>query len=64
MLEKLNSTGLYADITIKPYIYCYPETDPWLMCKRHWYRASETVRGINPWTGQLTNKKWPLKKVL
>ena len=30
----------------------------------YWYRSSETIGGFNPYRVHLTNKKWPLKKVL
>ena len=70
MLEKLNSTGLYADITNQVYTWCDDgtETDErwigWCLELKHWYRSSESIRGFSPFRGQIENKKWPLKKVL
>ena len=31
---------------------------------KYWYRSSETIGGFNPYKVHLSNKKWPLKKVL
>ena len=31
--------------------------------ERGWYRSKESVAGINPYGGYLTNKKWHLNKV-
>ena len=57
MVHKVISTGLFADI----------RTVPWYLNSteefKDWYRSSETVIGINPYVGNLANKKWPLKKV-
>ena len=56
MALKVISTGLFAQIGTLPYAYEEEYKD--------WYRSSETIAGTNPYTGHLTNKKWPLKKVL
>ena len=61
MVVKLNSTGLYADLRSKPLEVCLRTG---CMNYNHWYMSSETIEGINPFTGHLANKKWPLKKVL
>ena len=29
-----------------------------------WYRSTEAIAGMNPYGVHLSNKKWPLKKVL
>ena len=31
---------------------------------KDWYRSTETIGGTNPYGVHLSNKKWPLKKVL
>ena len=31
---------------------------------KDWYRSTETIPGMNPYAVHLSNKKWPLKKVL
>ena len=59
MVRKVISTGLYADLATLPDAYNVPEDE-----FKYWYRSSETIGGINPWTGHIINKKWPLKKVL
>ena len=30
---------------------------------RGWYRSQETVSGLNPYSGWLTNKKWHMNEV-
>ena len=59
MVRKVISTGLFADIRSTPWCFndCTEEF-------KDWYRSSETVAGDNPYQIHLTNKKWPLKKVL
>ena len=56
MTRKVTSTGLYAEIGN------LPSTEPEEF--KGWYRSSEMIAGDNPFAGSLTNKKWPLKKVL
>ena len=59
LLSKVISTGLFADIRTLP--------PPWLITEeefKYWYRSSETLPGDYPYSIHLTNKKWPLKKVL
>ena len=53
---KVISTGMYADIAVVPYAYEEDFDD--------WYRSSERVPGKLPYGFHLSNKKWPLKKVL
>ena len=57
MVHKVKSTGLFARIGTEP--WPIPEEE-----YKDWYRSSETVAGLNPYGAHLTNKKWPLKKVL
>ena len=56
MVVKVNTTGLFAEIVF------FPTT--WLVPEEHWYRSSEKLSGTFPYYLHLTNKKWPLKKVL
>ena len=57
MLSKVTSTGLFAQIGSVPLV---SEED-----FKDWYKSSETIPiGLSPYSGHLTNKKWPLKKVL
>ena len=56
MLEQVLSTGLFAHINTVPFEN--PEE------YKYWYRSSNPISGFNPYSGHLTNKKWPLKKVL
>ena len=58
MMRKVTSTGLFARIGTFPH---WPITEAEY---KDWYRSSETIGGINPYGGHLTNKKWPLKKVM
>ena len=58
MLHKVTSTGLFADLRTLPYTWVVPEEK-----FKYWYRSSDTIGGVNPYVGHLTNKKWPLKKV-
>ena len=58
MVSKVSSTGLFAEIGTYP---------PWPVKEQEfneWYRSSETIGGTFPYTVHLSNKKWPLKKVL
>ena len=58
MVRKVISTGLFADIGNGPWwINSIEEL-------KYWYRSSETIAGDNPYVVHLTNKKWPLRKVL
>ena len=57
MMGKVISTGMYA----------FPHTLPWRVPEeeyKDWYRSTETIPGMNPYAVHLSNKKWPLKKVL
>ena len=58
MVRKVTSTGLYAEMQTHPAPWAVSEAE-----YKHWYRSTETVPGDNPYSGHLTNKKWPLKKV-
>ena len=56
MMSKVTSTGMYA----------LPHTIPWRVPEeefKDWYMSTETI-AINPYVGHLSNKKWPLKKVM
>ena len=57
MVGKVTSTGMYADMGPWPWIV--PEED-----FKEWYRSTETFSGVLPFGLHLSNKKWPLKKVL
>ena len=57
MVRKLLSTGMFAQIGNKPYMFNSTEE------YKLWYRSSETISGHYPYSIHLTNKKWPLKKV-
>ena len=57
MMRKVTSTGMYASIGSAP--TGVPKED-----YKDWYRSTETIVGVYPYTGHLLNKKWPLKKVL
>ena len=59
MVRKVNSTGMYAGIGTVPEMYVVPEEE-----FKDWYRSTETIGGTNPYSVHLSNKKWPLKKVL
>ena len=56
LVSKVISTGMYADMGTVPYAY---EED-----YDKWYRSSEKVPGLIPYSFHLSNKKWPLKKVM
>ena len=58
MVSKVTSTGMCA------FMGTYP---PWIVPEeefKDWYRSTETISGHFPFSLHLTNKKWPLKKVL
>ena len=61
MVRKTLSTGMYANIATTPWIFntLNPEEE-----YKDWYRSTETIAGDYPYEIHLTNKKWPLKKVL
>ena len=56
MVRKVTSTGMYANIGAFPPV---PEEE-----YNDWYMSTETIAGTNPYGVHLSNKKWPLKKVL
>ena len=58
MISKVTSTGMYAYMGTMP---------PWFVPEeefKDWYRSTETISGHFPFSLHLSNKKWPLKKVL
>ena len=57
LVQKVISTGLFADIGNKPWWFNSTEEFD------DWYRSSQTIAGDNPYVGHLENRKWPLKKV-
>ena len=59
MVRKVISTGLFAEIGTEP--WCFNDCSKEF---KDWYRSSETILGMYPYQIHLTNKKWPLKKVL
>ena len=59
MVRKVTSMGSFADIGRFPYSWVVPEEN-----LKDWYRSSETIGGFNNYGLHLTNKKWPLKKVM
>ena len=56
MSLKVISEGSFALIAKKPFDYEHNY--------KNWYRSSEIIGGINPYGFQISNKKWPLKKVM
>ena len=56
MTVKTLSTGLFSQIGTLP--FSTPQE------YNLWYRSTEVIGGINPYGVHLSNKKWPLKKVL
>ena len=56
MGRKVISTGMYAQLGTFPYASIKEYND--------WYRSIETISGTFPYQVHLSNKKWPLKKVL
>ena len=59
LVGKVISTGMYTQIGTLPSTYVVTEKE-----YKDWYRSIETIKGTNPYGVHLTNKKWPLKKVL
>ena len=61
MVRKTLSTGMYANIATTPWIFNWlnPEEE-----YKDWYRSTETISGTFPFGVHLSNKKWPLKKVV
>ena len=61
MVGKVISTGLYANMRTVPWCFnlknCAQEYN-------NWYRSSERISGYYPYSIHLSNKKWPIKKVL
>ena len=58
MVRKVNSTGMYAEMATKPWWFNSSEE------YKDWYRSTEIISGTFPYSVHLSNKKWPLKKVL
>ena len=58
MVHKVTSTGMYALIGTLPHHKVSEEK------YKDWYRSTETISGTFPYIVHLSNKKWPLKKVL
>ena len=66
MVGKVISTGMYACIGSAPLEIGAVPAD-WVVPEeefKDWYRSTETISGTFPYTVHLSNKKWPLKKVL
>ena len=61
MLFKVISTGKFAQIHSTPWCWDYAKCTEEF---KEWYRSSEIISAFNPYQVHLTNKKWPLKKVL
>ena len=61
MVRKVILTGMYADIGNWPWILNWDNKEEE---EKKWYRSIETIAGDYPYNIHLTNKKWPLKKVL
>ena len=59
MVGKVISTGLYADMGSEPDSWSVPEEE-----YKDWYRSTERISGKYPYQVHLSNKKWPMKKVL
>ena len=57
MASKVISTGMYADMQTLPWVDYEEEY-------QDWYRSTETIAELIPYKVHLSNKKWPLKKVL
>ena len=57
LVRKVISTGMYADMSSVP--WKVPEEE-----FKHWYKSTETISGTFPYAVHLSNKKWPMKKVL
>ena len=61
IVGKVLSTGMYADIGTHPHINNWNKPEKEL---KDWYRSTETISGTVPFSVHISNKKWPLKKVL
>ena len=61
MVHKVLSTGVYAEIGKLPWIFIWENIEEEL---KDWYRSTEIIGGTNPYSIHLSNKKWPLKKVM
>ena len=59
MASKVISTGMYAQIDTFPYVL-----NPSEEAYKEWCRSTEIISGTFPYNTHLSNKKWPLKKVL
>ena len=57
LASKVISTGMYADMQTLPWVDYEEEY-------QDWYRSTETIAELIPYKVHLSNKKWPLKKVL
>ena len=59
MVRKVIPTGLYAEIGSQPSCFedCIEEY-------KDWYRSTERISGSYPYSVNLSNKKWSLKKIL
>ena len=60
-VRKVISTGMYAQIQTTPWSFNSPISEEE---HKDWYRSSDTIAGTFPYSVHLSNKKWPLKKVL
>ena len=58
MMRKVTTTGMFAQMGHVPYTLVVPEEE-----HKNWYKSMESVPGLNPYGVNLSNKKWPLKKV-
>ena len=60
MVHKVTSTGMYAVMSTLPPTWVVPEEE-----YKDWYRSTETIAGDwIEYSVHLSNKKWPLKKVV
>ena len=60
MLRKVTSKGMYAVMSTLPPTWVVPEEE-----YKDWYRSTETIAGDwIEYSIHLSNKKWPLKKVV
>ena len=59
MVGKVISTGSYAEIGTEP--WCFEDCTEEF---KDWYRSTERISGRYPYLVHLSNKKWPMKKVL
>ena len=57
LVRKVLSTGLYAEMRTLPVFFTNEEY-------KSWYRSTETISGLYKYAVHLSNKKWPLKKVI